>query len=556
MNPSPCPSCGADLLEGAAFCARCGKPVGGPGATAPLERDTAVDLGQALGPGYEVRGLIGQGGFALVYEVWDKPLSRRLAAKVLRPDVAWTQGMLDRFKEECRVLAGLNHPNILPIHFVGAGEGLTYYVMPFVAGETLGQYLRTAGALEVSRALEIAVPVLEALGHAHQAGLLHRDIKPDNVLLDGGSGRPMLVDFGIAKRLNGDTHLTQTGFVIGTPQYMSPEQALGQGGVDARSDLYAFGAMLFQMVTGAPPYDGDSSQEIVGKHIAEPVPAPVDRNARIPAWLSTVIVRCLAKRPGDRFQSAPQLVDALKLGRASGKSDTVTAAQVADRVSRQDIEAPGPQSSTGATVVTAASRARPKRLGWVVLAGGLLALAWWFLLRPVTVRIDNRFDRTLELTLPSGETVRIPGGGAQILGLAGPGFHRLLWKAEPVEGDGGPMGDTADGELALDLGRGLTTRSVGLTDARIAMFSPLVTNESSVPLEIIVNYGLAGARRCACLVPPGAVRQPVGDYPLYRNSTVRAVAPDGRTATFVDLGDQVNTRLAKVGLRFGDADLR
>ncbi|MEZ4587914.1 MAG: serine/threonine-protein kinase [Gemmatimonadales bacterium] len=556
MNPSPCPSCGADLLAGAAFCARCGKPVGGPDATAPLGRDTAVDLGKALGSGYEVRGLIGQGGFALVYEVWDKTLSRRLAAKVLRPDVAWTRGMLDRFKEECRVLAGLNHPNILPIHFVGEGEGLTYYVMPFVAGETLGQYLRTAGALEVSRALEIAVPVLEALGHAHQAGLLHRDIKPDNVLLDGGSGRPMLVDFGIAKRLNDDTHLTQTGFVIGTPQYMSPEQALGQGGVDARSDLYAFGAMLFQMVTGAPPYDGDSSQEIVGKHIAEPVPAPVDRNARIPAWLSSVIVRCLAKRPGDRFQSAPQLVDALKLGRATGRSDTVTAAQVADRVSRQDVAAPGADRSTEATVVTAAARSRPKLLRWVVLAGGLGALAWWFFLRPVIVRIDNRFDRALEVTLPSGETVRVPGGGSETLRLAGPGFHRLLWKADPVEGDGGPMGDTADGELALDLGRGLTARSVGLTDARIAMFSPLVTNESSVPLEIIVNYGLAGARPCGCSVPPGAVRQPIGDYPLYRNSTVRAVAPDGRTATFVDLGDQVDARLAKVGLRFGDADLR
>ncbi len=555
MAETTCPSCQAQLPEEAAFCPRCGTRFGGAAAAGGGEvrpADLSHQLALVLGDGYEVRGLVGRGGFAEVYEIYDRGLARRLAVKVLRPDIAWTPGMLARFRDEARVVASLNHPNILPIHFVGEGQGLTYYVMPFVDGHSVGAYLRDFGALDIGRALEIAVPVLEALGHAHRAGLLHRDIKPDNVMIDAASGRALLVDFGIAKRLDADAGRTQTGFVVGTPQYMSPEQALGDSQVDVRSDLYAFGALLFQMLTGAPPYDGDSSQEIVGKHIAAPVPAPVDRNARIPIWLSEIIVKCLAKRPIDRYQSADEVVAAIRQGQA-GRQDgpSVTAGQVAHRVSAQ-LEAP----VAPASVPTSAPP--PRRGRWAAAVVVLLAAGavWWLFGRPASVRLENQLTVPAIVTLPNGDSLSVAAGGAAEVRLGRPGFARLLWRAEPLRSAGGAThGQGLSGEIAVEAGRGTTSAVLSLARTRVPMFSPLISNETGGPLRITVNAGLDGAFDCLCAVPAGAVRMPIGFYPLYRNTTVQAVDASGRTAKFVDLGTQVEPT-GVVGLRFEASNFR
>ena len=507
---------------------------------------TFSSLALALGAKYEVKRLVGSGGFAEVYEVWDKDLERRLAVKVLRPDVAWTSGMIERFQRETRAAAKLEHPNILPIHFVGGGEGLVYYAMPFVDGMSLGELLKRSGALPHERALAIIIPILDALDHAHKAGLLHRDIKPDNIMLDVARGRPLLVDFGIARRLDSEAGaaLTQTGLVIGTPHYMSPEQALGDPNLGPASDLYSLGCVLFQMVTGSPPFDGESSQQVVGKHISEPPPAARDVNPSVPRELSDVILRCLAKSPKDRYRSAAEVISALEKQPGTMRSRT-TAAQAATEL-----------LVSGATKQQTAARpdgrtAGSRRLGWVVPVIAVAALgigaAALFLKQP-----------TLEFENPLADSVTVQAGSVtwrvgpeEKIKIPTPG--NVTWRViRPRAGSR---------ELGLPLGQ-MVTMQRGTIRATPrpgsqAYFEPLITNETGRPITITINAGLAGAVSCNCTVPAGAVRMPIGYYQLFQNSTVRAEDPgSGAAATFKDLGAQVDRTRGTVGLKFRAEDLR
>src|SRR5438132_2199904 len=519
---------------------------------------TRAKFGRALVPKYEVRRVVGSGGFAEVYEVWDKDLERRLAVKVLRPDVAWTGGMIERFQRETRAAARLEHPNILPIHFVGEGEGLAYYAMPFVDGMSSGELLKRSGALPPERALAIIIPILDALDHAHKAGLLHRDIKPDNIMLDVARGRPPLGDFGIARRLDSDASagLTQTGLVIGTPHYMSPEQALGDPNLGPASDLYSLGAVLFQMVTGAPPFDGESSQQIVGKHIADPPPAAHDVNPDVPRELSDVILRLLAKQPRERFASPGEVIAALESDRQpSTVRSRASAAQAATQLlvsgATEKRRTVGP--SDGRTVKRSDNPTVRRRLGWVVLAIALpvlaLAAGAMFFRQPQLV-FENRLTDMVAVQV-GGEERRILPGGSFALKLERGRRLDLSWQL--VSRLGVSLGDT----IGIANPRGTTRLAATARPAHGAFFEPLITNETGEPLSITVNAGLAGSQRCGCTVPPGAVRMAIGYYPLFENSTVRAEAGGGgRSATFKDLGPQVDATRGIVGLLFKENDLR
>jgi hypothetical protein len=505
---------------------------------------TFSSLALALGSKYEVKRLVGSGGFAEVYEVWDKDLERRLAVKVLRPDVAWTAGMIERFQRETRAAAKLEHPNILPIHFVGGGEGLVYYAMPFVDGMSLGELLKRSGALPPERALAIIIPILDALDHAHKAGLLHRDIKPDNIMLDVARGRPLLVDFGIARRLDSEAGagLTQTGLVIGTPHYMSPEQALGDPNLGPTSDLYSLGCVLFQMVTGAPPFDGESSQQVVGKHISEPPPLAHDVNPKVPRDLSDVIARCLAKQAKDRYRSAAEVIAALEKQPATARSRT-TAAQAATEL-----------LVSGATKQTArrpdGQTAGSRRLAWVVPVIAVAAVgigAGALFLKQPSLEFENPLADSV--TVQAGSvTWRL--GPEEKIKIPTPGI--VVWRViRPRAGDR---------ELGLHLGQQVrmqrgTIRATPRPGSQ-AYFEPLITNETGRPITIVVNAGLAGAVSCNCTVPAGAVRMGIGYYQLFQNSTVRAEDPgSSATATFTDLGPKVDRTRGTIGLRFRAEDL-
>jgi len=263
----------------------------------------------ALADRYRIERELGQGGMATVYLAHDVRHDRKVALKVLRPELAAILGG-ERFLAEIKTTANLQHPHILSLFDSGEAEGLLYYVMPYVEGESLRDRLNREKQLPLDDALQTAREVAEALGHAHARRVIHRDIKPENILLE--SGHAVVADFGIAKAITaaGGTSLTETGMVIGTPGYMSPEQSLGEA-VDGRSDIYALGCVLYEMLAGEPPYTGPSAQAIIAKRLSQPLPQLRTVRESVPPGIEAAVRRALARVPADRFATAEQFRAAL-----------------------------------------------------------------------------------------------------------------------------------------------------------------------------------------------------------------------------------------------------
>jgi tetratricopeptide (TPR) repeat protein len=321
-------------------------------------------LQAALGTAYRVERELGGGGMSRVFLAEEIRLARRVVVKVLPPELA-LEVSVDRFNREIQLSASLQHPHIVPLLAAGGTADVLYYTMPFIEGEALRTRLARDGELPVRDAVRILSAVADALAYAHARGIVHRDIKPDNVLLSGKHA--VVADFGVAKAVSqakagSQTGLTSIGVALGTPAYMAPEQAAGDPNIDHRADIYAFGAMAYEMLTGRPPFTSLSPHQMLAAHIAEPVEPITDRRPSLPPALADLVMRCLEKNPADRPQSAADLLHALEGMATPSESLAVT-------------------SSTGATLRHVLRRPRNRRIALGSLAAAI-ALAGWLALRP------------------------------------------------------------------------------------------------------------------------------------------------------------------------------
>src|SRR3989475_2948692 len=262
---------------------------------------------------------------------------RGVAIRVRRPDPAAALGP-ERFRREIKPAARLNHPHILPLHDSGEADGFLYYVMPYVEGESVRDRLNRDKQLPIEEAVTIASEIAGALSYAHSQDVVHRDIKPENILLSGGEA--VVTDFGIAAAVDaaGGGKPTQTGIVLGTPAYMSPEQASGERALDGRSDVYSLGCLLYEMLAGEPPFTGPTSQAIMAKRFTDPVPSLRRLRDTVPPSVDSAIAKALARTPADRFATTHQFAEALRAS-AEARSDAVAAPTAATPAGEEEREA-------------------------------------------------------------------------------------------------------------------------------------------------------------------------------------------------------------------------
>ncbi len=330
--------------------------------------DLLTRLQAALADRYRLERELGAGGMATVYLAHDARHDRQVALKVLRQELAAVIGA-DRFLAEIRTTANLQHPHILPLFDSGAADGFLYYVMPYVDGESLRERLQREKQLPVDDAVRIAREVANALDYAHRHGVIHRDIKPENILVTKDDGDALLADFGIGRSLEGNPadRLTETGILVGTPAYMSPEQAAGERQLDGRTDIYSLGVVLYELLTGEPPYTGPTAQAIIAKRFSGEVPQVRRVRPTVPESVERVLQKALASTPADRFTTAAQFAEAL----GTAASGATNFASSTGSISRS-------VSSGHSAAVTTVGRHRHRHRTALLVAGVLTALVTLF----------------------------------------------------------------------------------------------------------------------------------------------------------------------------------
>jgi eukaryotic-like serine/threonine-protein kinase len=391
-------------------------------------------LQSALSDRYRLDREVGAGGMATVYLAEDVRHDRRVAVKVLRPELAAVIGA-ERFLAEIKLTANLQHPHILPLFDSGEADGYLFYVMPFVTGETLRDRMNHERQLPVAEALKITVEVASALDYAHRQGVVHRDIKPENILLHDGSA--VVADFGIALAASkaSGARMTETGMSLGTPHYMSPEQAMGEREITARSDVYALGAVLYEMLTGEPPFTGSTAQAVVARVLTEsPRPLTTQRHT-IPRHVEAAVLTALEKLPADRFTTATEFAEALQ--------DKTYASTVS-------LPAAAGPAAPGRTAGGRRARLLVPALG-AALAVAVGAALWGWLRPPPTPLLSQfslalRRNQTLQAPLPTGgaRIALSPDGRAMVYSGPADGGNRL-WVRLFDQLDATPIAGTENG---------------------------------------------------------------------------------------------------------------
>jgi Tol biopolymer transport system component/tRNA A-37 threonylcarbamoyl transferase component Bud32 len=511
--------------------------------------DPSSRIVSSLGDRYAIERELGQGGMATVYLAQDLRHHRRVAIKVLHPELSAVLGT-DRFLKEIELTARLQHPHILPLHDSGEADGLIYYVMPYVEGESLRHRLNREKQLPIDEAVRIAREIADALDYAHRHGIVHRDIKPENILLH--DGRVQVADFGIALAVStagAGSRITETGMSLGTPQYMSPEQAMGERDISAKSDIYALGCVLYEMLIGEPPFTGPTPQAIVARVVTEQPRSITLQRRAVPPELEAVVHKALEKLPADRFATAAQF------GEALAHPELASVTRKAPRAER---------ARTAST-----SRARRSVFAMVALLAALLltaaAAAWgWLRDEPVQPAPVARFTFPLP---PSARFVDFPGVGIVMspdgsrlvyVGVDEHGqrqlFMRALDQLEPV-----PIPGTRDASQPVFSpdGRWLAFLAAGRLQKTPVAGGPAVT---ITPLDsgfIGMSWGTgdvivlgtdgglrqspaAGGRPTELTVPDTA-RDAVHAWPHF--------LPDGKNVLFQIRGQDQVVRVAAVNLQ-------
>jgi serine/threonine protein kinase len=568
-----CGNCGREIPDNYPVCVHCGTAIPEAPPQAP-SADPDVQqvfdrLARALSPTYDVIRLIGHGGFCDVYEIYDTHLDRRLAVKVLRVDLAWAPGMIPRFEREALALAKLNHPHIPPLYFVGDKEGLAYFAMPFIEGKSLGEMVSGQGPIEPLRLVEIMLPVLDALDYAHRHGIIHRDIKPDNIVIDQMSGRPLLVDFGLAKQMAARPGASLPGLILGTPAYTSPEQVLAQPDVDHRSDIYGIGATMFYGLTGTTIATGDSPREIIGRQLTGEIPTVTSLNPAVPEWLSEIVACALERRPEDRFQSVPALVTALRAGGMEGAAKPAPR-RTPSRQIRHDDPTP-PMVPVTLPDTTPPWLRRQEDLGrqrvrwarhmrWIVFLTVASVAVGWFGLKPLGFVLVNRLVLPVEIHTEEGVHQTLAPGAEYRVGVGDDDKVLVNWRVVQPVPDSGSSESVAhvsglirvDNSTLSELLRKRVKRDIDSWLGTSRTFAPRVTNATGVPLSVVVN---PGGSPTVFRVMPGETRV-LGYFNLTDSSSVAVSAGPDRHKVLNDLELLSGSETGLVELSITEATFR